>query len=114
MYNVKDVRFTKVLTKYSTEYSNQIFLYMLAQEMDMDKKDVAAFFQELRMYYGADYLNKADGIADAEKIFVDTNISRLDIKRMFRYMDKNTKRESAAKNRAGDADEDDYEEDDDE
>jgi len=115
MYDVKDVRFTKVLTKYSTEYSNQIFLYMLAQEMDMDKKDVAAFFQELRMYYGADYLNKADGIADAEHIFADTNISKLDIKRMFRYMDKNTKRESAAKSRAGDIDMgDDDDEDDDE
>ncbi len=111
---VKDVRFTKVLTKYSTEYSNQIFLYMMSQELDMDKKDLASFFQELRFFYGADYLNKAEGIADAEQLFAATGISRLDIKRMFRYMDKNTKRESAAKNRATDVDLGDDDDEDDE
>lgn len=50
--SMQNVRFTKILTKYSTEYSNQLFLYMLCQVLDMDKKDVVSFFQELRIYYG--------------------------------------------------------------
>jgi len=103
---MRDVRFTKILTKYSTEYSNQLFLYMLCQEMDMDKKDVVAFFQELRMYYGADFVNRADLINDAEKIFDDTKIGKLDIKRAYRYLDKNVKKE-VSKGKAKGLDEDD-------
>jgi hypothetical protein len=34
-----DIRFTKVLTKYSTEYNNLLFIYNLCQQLDMDKKD---------------------------------------------------------------------------
>lgn len=103
---MRDVRFTKILTKYSTEYSNQLFLYMLCQEMDMDKKDAVAFFQELRMYYGADFVNRADLINDAEKIFEDTKIGKLDIKRAYRYLDKNVKKE-VSKGKAKGLDEDD-------
>ena len=33
-----DVRFTKVLTKYSTEYNNQLFIINLCQELNMDKR----------------------------------------------------------------------------
>lgn len=105
---LKGIRFTKILTKYSTEYSNQLFLYMLCQELDMDKKDVVAFFQELRMYYGADFMNRADQINDAERVFEDTKIGKLDIKRVYRYLDKNVKKETAAsKKLAGGGEEDD-------
>lgn len=96
---MREVRFTKILTKYSTEYGNQLFLYMLCQELDMDKKDVVAFFQELRTHYGADFMNRVETLNDAEKIFVDTKIGKLDIKRVYRYLDKNVKKE-AAKGRA--------------
>ena len=95
---MNDVRFTKILTKYSTEYSNQLFLYMLCQVLDMDKKDVVSFFQELRIYYGGNgFLNRTELLNDAEKIFEDTKIGKLDIKRIYRYLDKNVKKETASK-----------------
>ena len=89
-----DVRFTKVLTKYSTEYNNIMFIYMLCQEMDMDRKDLLSFFQEMRLFYGTDFYNQSDKVNDAENVFVDTPISKLDIKRMYRYLDKNVKKDT--------------------
>jgi dephospho-CoA kinase len=53
-----EVRFTKILTKYSTEYNNIIFIYDLSQKLDMDKNDLLAFFQELRLQNGDDFYNK--------------------------------------------------------
>jgi SpoVK/Ycf46/Vps4 family AAA+-type ATPase len=93
---MNDVRFTKILTKYSTEYSNQQFLYMLCQELEMEKKDIVALFQELRLCFGQDFMNKTELLNEAEKIFVDTKIGKLDIKRGYRYLDKNVKKETAA------------------
>lgn len=106
--SMNDVRFTKILTKYSTEYSNQLFLYMLCQTLDMDKKDIIAFFQELRLYYGGNvFLNRAELLNDAEKIFEDTKIGKLDIKRIYRYLDKNVKKEpTSSKKLAEDCDDD--------
>ena len=92
IHNTEDVRFTKVLTKYSTEYNNMMFVHMLCQELDMDRKDMIAFFQELRLFYGEDFFNKAEKMNDAEKIFSNTNIHKLDIKRVYRYLDKNVKK----------------------
>ena len=112
---MNDVRFTKILTKYSTEYSNQLFLYMLCQTLDMDKKDAVAFFQELRIYYGGNgFLNRAELLNDAENIFEDTKIGKLDIKRIYRYLDKNVKKETAAskKQTGGEDEENEYEIDD--
>ena len=37
-YNPVEVRFTKVLTKYSTEYNNSLFIQKLCQKLGMDKK----------------------------------------------------------------------------
>ncbi len=87
-----DIRFTKILTKYSTEYGNSMFYLMLAQEMDMDKKDVAALFQEMRLYFGKRFSDKTDQIAEVEKMFQNsTKIKKLDIKRMYKFLDKNVK-----------------------
>ena len=105
---MNDVRFTKILTKYSTEYSNQLFLYMLCQTLDMDKKDVVSFFQELRIYYGGNlFLTRAELLNDAEKIFEDMKIGKLDIKRIYRYLDKNVKKETSSSKKSVDAGEDD-------
>lgn len=93
---LSEVRFTKVLTKYSTEYNNIMFIYALVQEMEMDRKDIIAFFQEMRLYFGEDFYNKTDKMADIESIFEGTNINKLDIRRMYRYLDKTVKRDSAA------------------
>ena len=92
-----EVRFTKVLTKYSTEYNNQLFLYNMCQELDMDKKDVIAFFQELRLFLGnsGSESNGSTGGPNAiyehlDDLFQSTDINRLDIKRMYRFLDKNS------------------------
>jgi hypothetical protein len=94
-FNPSEVRFTKVLTKYSTEYNNQLFMYNLSQELDMDKKDVISFFQELRLCNKSKLLTEAESLSQIEKVFHGTTITRLDIKRMFRYLDKNVKLEDS-------------------
>lgn len=93
----EDVRFTKVLTKYSTEYNNIIFVYMLCQELDMDRKDMISFFQELRIAYGGvDFNSNTEKLNEVENIFADTEVNKLDIKRMYRYLDKNVKKDKQA------------------
>jgi len=87
-----EIRFTKVLTKYSTEYNNQQFIYGMCQDLDMDKKDLIAFFQELRIYYGENFQSQADILNQVEESFENNNVSKLDIKRMYRYLDKNVKK----------------------
>ena len=89
----EEVRFTKVLTKYSTEYNNMLFIYNLCQELDMDKKDVVAFFQELRLFFEGDFCNNQELMNEIEELFEDYNINKLDIKRMYRYLDKNIKKD---------------------
>jgi DNA polymerase III delta prime subunit len=86
-----EVRFTKVLTKYSTEYNNQLFIYNFCQELNMDKRDVIAFFQELRLFYGKTFYNQTDKLNQVMEMFQTLNISKLDVKRMYRYLDKNVK-----------------------
>ena len=46
------IDFTKVLTKYSTEYNNQMFIQTISQKMNMDKKDLVSFFHEVRSVHG--------------------------------------------------------------
>jgi len=60
----------------------------------MDKKDLIAFFQELRLFFGTDFMNKSEKMAVVEKIFENYEISKLDLKRMYRYLDRNVKRET--------------------
>ena len=86
-----EIRFTKVLTKYSTEYNNILFIYNLCQELHMDKKDLIALFQELRLFFGAQTIQQ--NIGQLETIFENYNISKLDIKRIYRYLDKNVKKD---------------------
>ena len=93
-FKPSEVRFTKVLTKYSTEYNNMLFVYNLCQELDMDKKDLISFFQELRLYYGEHFINQTEVLNDVENLFEDYNITKLDIKRMYRYLDKNVKKDA--------------------
>jgi hypothetical protein len=87
---LQDIRFTKVLTKYSTEYNNLVFIYDLCQKLDMDKPDLVTFFQELRLRYGENISRINPNI---DKIFEEYDISKLDIKRLYRYLDKNIKKE---------------------
>ena len=89
-----EVRFTKILTKYSTEYNNMVFIYNLSQELDLDKKDLLTMFQELRIYN--EYLEKKTGSQKNlyDETFENYEITKLDIRRIYRYLDKNIKREN--------------------
>jgi hypothetical protein len=58
----------------------------------MDKKDVITFFQELRMFFGTDFQNQVESMNQVEELFENHNIRKLDIKRMYRYLDKNVKK----------------------
>jgi hypothetical protein len=89
----KEIRFTKVLTKYSTEYNNVLFIYNLCQSLNMDRKDLIAMFQEIRIRNGRDFYNNHQKLSDVEKWFELYNVSHLDIKRMYRYLDKNVKKD---------------------
>jgi hypothetical protein len=77
-----DIRFTKVLTKYSTEYNNSLFIQNLCQELGMDKKDLLSFFMELKNKYDDNQLLS---------LFENNDITKLDINRIYRYLDKYTK-----------------------
>jgi len=50
-------------------------------------------FQELKFFKGGDFCNNIEQLNEVEKIFEDYNISKLDIKRIYRYLDKNIKKE---------------------
>ena len=77
-----DIRFTKVLTKYSTEYNNYLFIQNLCQELGMDKKDLLSFFMELKNKYDDNQILS---------LFENNDITKLDINRIYRYLEKYTK-----------------------
>ena len=88
-YNSTEIRFTKVLTKYSTEYNNSLFIQNLCQQLGMDKKDLFSFFLELK--------NKFDD-NQLLLLFENYEITKLDINRIYRYLDKYTKENAADEN----------------
>ena len=78
-YNPTEVRFTKVLTKYSTEYNNTIFIQNICQLLGMDKKDMVAFLIELKKNYPDD---------EIYSMLEGHDICKLDVDRIYRYIDK--------------------------
>jgi len=76
---LKDVRFTKVLTKYSTEYNNLIFINRLCEEFNIDYKDLLSYFLMIQ--------NNNENIEDIFTLFENNNINKLDIKRILRYIE---------------------------
>ena len=85
-YNPTEVRFTKVLTKYSTEYNNTLFIQKLCQKLGLDKKDLFGFFIDIK--------NNSD---DNEVINLLENyeIGKLDLNRIYRYIEKYIKENAA-------------------
>ena len=75
----KDIRFTKILTKYSTEYNNQIFIQNLCQQLNLDIKDMFSFFNDLK---------KNNNEEESFKILETYEISKLDTNRIYRYIDR--------------------------
>ena len=86
-FNPAEVRFTKVLTKYSTEYNNSIFIQNLCQQLGMDKKDMYAFFLDIKNKYPV-------GDTEILQLFENYEITKLDINRIYRYLDKYTKEDA--------------------
>ena len=74
-----EIRFTKVLTKYSTEYNNVLFIQKLCQKLGMDKKDLFGFFTEIKNKNNEDVF---------DHLLENYEISKLDIHRIYRYIEK--------------------------
>jgi len=77
-FNPSEVRFTKVLTKYSTEYNNSIFIQEICQILGMDIKDVFTFFIQLK------HNNTEEELFN---ILEPYEINKLDIRRVYKYLD---------------------------
>jgi DNA polymerase III delta prime subunit len=84
-FNPAEVRFTKVLTKYSTEFNNFVFIQNLCQELGMDKNDLFALFLHLKSKYDDSQIIT---------LFENHEITKLDINRIYRYIDKFTKEDA--------------------
>ena len=81
---IKDIRFTKVLTKYSTEYNNIVFIINLCQKMSIDKIDLLDFFnQHWQSFSEEDY-------SYYEQRY---EIKKLDIMRLVRYIENKSSKE---------------------
>lgn len=76
--HIKDVRFTKVLTKYSTEYNNFQFIQMLSQKMSLDKKDMFIYFHKIQNSY------------DLCELEQTLEINKLEVDRIYRFLDNIT------------------------
>jgi len=76
---LNEIRFTKVLTKYSTEYNNYLFIQKLCQKLGIDKKDLFVFFFNLKNNYDDNQINY---------LLENYEINKLDINRIYRYIEK--------------------------
>ena len=72
--NLNNVRFTKILTKYSTEYNNIIFIQDICNKLGFDKNDTYCYFINFNIDEEIDLLKLND-------------INDLDIKRMCIFLD---------------------------
>ena len=82
-FNPVEVRFTKVLTKYSTEYNNSLFIKTLCQQLSMDQKDMFSFFMHIKTQHSED---------EIYNMLENYEITKLDINRIYRYLDKYTQK----------------------
>jgi len=71
------IRFTKILTKYSTEYNNYIFIIELSKKLNIDKKNILSYF----LYFYKNY-----DIEDVEKLLTKYKITLLEINRIYRFI----------------------------
>jgi DNA polymerase III delta prime subunit len=82
-FNPVEVRFTKVLTKYSTEYNNSLFIKTLCQQLSMDQKDMFSFFMHIKNHHSED---------EIYNMLENYEVTKLDINRIYRYLDKYTQK----------------------
>jgi hypothetical protein len=77
--NIKSIRFTKILTKYSTEYNNIQFIAQICQQLNREKKDVLILFIIMRS------VMTLDQIYDKLENY---DVNKLDINRLYRFIDR--------------------------
>jgi hypothetical protein len=81
--SLDNIRFTKILTKYSTEYNNYGFLQDLCTNLNWDIDDVYSYFIQLK-------LQSYDTQQQALSKLDECGVGILDVNRMFRFLDKYT------------------------
>tara|TARA_A100001015_G_C15032214_1_gene733958 strand:- start:928 stop:2271 length:1344 start_codon:yes stop_codon:yes gene_type:complete len=72
-----EIRFTKILTKYSSEYNNYQFLKNLSQSLSMDLNDILSMFN---------YLKKYKNESESELLIDNMDITNLEISRIYKYL----------------------------
>ena len=72
-----DVRFTKVLTKYSSEYNNMVFINNVCQSLNMTRNDMMHFILEIQELDMQERMNE---------IIESTDLTKLDIYRLCKYV----------------------------
>ena len=75
---LSNIRFTKILTKYSSEYSNRNFINELCQKFNMDRNDLYLFFNTL--------INNRTH-EEIYKYFEDFEIKQLETRRFYKFLD---------------------------
>lgn len=77
--SIDNILFTKILTKYSSEYNNYIFLYNLMQTFLLEKKELFNLFIENFDKYNND-------INEIYYNYNNYNITKLDIQRLYKFI----------------------------
>jgi len=77
-----NIRFTKILTKYSNEYNNFVFFQTIGEKMGLDWKDIYYFFMKLKMQFPTTKTNLAANNNPLDR----ENISCMDIKRIYKFI----------------------------
>lgn len=72
------IRFTKVLTKYSTEYNNSVFIDSLCQKLNLDKTDMVLFFETLQ---------ENNTLEEITSKMEQHEIINKDVNRIYRFLD---------------------------
>ena len=76
-YTDEDIRFTKVLTKYSSEYNNMVFINNACQSLNMTKSDMCHFMLEIQQ---EDFYDRTNEIVEM------TELTKLDVLRLCKYV----------------------------
>jgi len=100
-YNPSEVRFTRVLTKYSSEFNNFSFIQSLCQKLGVDRSDIEHMFLKLNETYQGQ-------AAEAANLLCNYDIIKQEVDRMFKMLayDGVKKQRRTSSRKAGDNDSD--------
>jgi hypothetical protein len=86
-----EVRFTKVLTKYSTEYNNTIFIQDLCQQLSMDKKDLFGFLLSIKNTHDENQIYNLFENYEINKLDINrNNQSRINLNKLIDYRESSS------------------------